>query len=213
MNKIVAMLAVIAAPGLVHAGTFQNGSFEQGVLNNAGSFDTLGAGSTAITGWQVTAGNIDYIGGLWQAAQGSRSLDMVGDRLGTIAQTFDTVVGSIYRVDFSLSSNVANGQGQKILKVIAGNEFDEFTYTPTGSNTFSNMNWAGNTFSFTADANTTTLSFQAINGECCYGAALDNVSVTLVTAPIPEPETYAMMLAGLGLLGVMTRRRKQKLNA
>jgi hypothetical protein len=34
-----------------------------------------------------------------------------------------------------------------------------------------------------------------------------------VAAPIPEPETYAMMLAGLGLLGVMTRRRKQKLNA
>jgi hypothetical protein len=32
-------------------------------------------------------------------------------------------------------------------------------------------------------------------------------------APVPEPETYAMMLAGLGQLGVMTRRRKQKLNA
>lgn len=27
---------------------------------------------------------------------------------------------------------------------------------------------------------------------------------------IPEPETYAMMLAGLGLLGVVARRRKQK---
>ncbi len=35
-------------------------------------------------------------------------------------------------------------------------------------------------------------------------------SVTAVAAPVPEPETYAMMLAGLGLLGVMTRRRKQK---
>lgn len=29
-------------------------------------------------------------------------------------------------------------------------------------------------------------------------------------APIPEPETYAMMLAGLGLLGFTARRRKQK---
>lgn len=29
-------------------------------------------------------------------------------------------------------------------------------------------------------------------------------------APVPEPETYAMMLAGLGLLGVVARRRKQK---
>lgn len=32
-------------------------------------------------------------------------------------------------------------------------------------------------------------------------------------APVPEPETYAMMLAGLGLLGVAARRRKQKLVA
>jgi hypothetical protein len=29
-------------------------------------------------------------------------------------------------------------------------------------------------------------------------------------APIPEPETYALMLAGLGLLGFAARRRKQK---
>ena len=29
-------------------------------------------------------------------------------------------------------------------------------------------------------------------------------------APIPEPETYAMMLAGLGLMGFVARRRRQK---
>lgn len=32
-----------------------------------------------------------------------------------------------------------------------------------------------------------------------------------VAAPIPEPETYAMLLAGLSLLGFAARRRKMKL--
>lgn len=30
-------------------------------------------------------------------------------------------------------------------------------------------------------------------------------------SPIPEPETYAMLLAGLGLLGFMARRRKESI--
>ena len=38
-------------------------------------------------------------------------------------------------------------------------------------------------------------------------------TLTLATAPVPEPETYAMMLAGLGLLGFVARRRKQNLAA
>ncbi len=31
-----------------------------------------------------------------------------------------------------------------------------------------------------------------------------------VTTPIPEPETYAMLLAGLGLMGLVARRRKSR---
>lgn len=38
--------------------------------------------------------------------------------------------------------------------------------------------------------------------------SVDNVSVSAVTA-VPEPETYAMMLAGLGAIGFLSRRRKQ----
>lgn len=33
-------------------------------------------------------------------------------------------------------------------------------------------------------------------------------SVALYAEPVPEPETYAMMLAGLGLMGFVARRRK-----
>lgn len=35
------------------------------------------------------------------------------------------------------------------------------------------------------------------------------ILVDVVFAPVPEPEIYAMLLAGLGLMGFMARRRKQ----
>lgn len=35
----------------------------------------------------------------------------------------------------------------------------------------------------------------------------DFVGITAVTAPVPEAQSYAMMLAGLGLVGFMARRR------
>jgi len=34
----------------------------------------------------------------------------------------------------------------------------------------------------------------------------------IYAAPVPEPETYAMLLAGLGLIGAVSRRRKASMN-
>jgi hypothetical protein len=48
-----------------------------------------------------------------------------------------------------------------------------------------------------------TLSITGVPNSPVY-AAIDN----LVLTPVPEPETYALLLAGLGLLAVVGRRRK-----
>ena len=41
--------------------------------------------------------------------------------------------------------------------------------------------------------------------------SIDNmIAVTSVAAPVPEPEIYAMLGAGLGLMGWIARRRKQR---
>lgn len=53
-----------------------------------------------------------------------------------------------------------------------------------------------------AQANVTTYA-----GTWSFDAATN--SLIYQTAPVPEPETYAMLLAGLGLMGAVARRRRQ----
>lgn len=41
-----------------------------------------------------------------------------------------------------------------------------------------------------------------------FGSGMTIGDVSVIAAPVPEPESYAMMFAGLGVLGFMGRRRK-----
>jgi len=88
---------------------------------------------------------------------------------------------------------------------VAGN----FYSTAAASNTL----YSSNTLSFTAaTTGLATLSFASAAKagtplDKFSGAVIDNVSV--MTA-VPEPETYAMLLAGLGLMGFLRRRKAAK---
>lgn len=42
------------------------------------------------------------------------------------------------------------------------------------------------------------------------GAPLGYYTFTAVAAPVPEPETYALMLAGLGVVGFVAARRRNR---
>ena len=41
-------------------------------------------------------------------------------------------------------------------------------------------------------------------------SAINAGAYSLITAPIPEPESFALFLAGLGLVGVVTKHRKKR---
>ncbi len=56
---------------------------------------------------------------------------------------------------------------------------------------------------------TGTFAFDLVYGECCGAPAVLATSLPLVGA-VPEPENYAMLAAGLGLIGFVSRRRKQR---
>ncbi len=69
--------------------------------------------------------------------------------------------------------------------------------------------WAPYSFTFVATGSSELLSFAADGSAgCCYGPALDNVSI----AAVPEPATWSMMLLGFGAIGVGLRRRKPRLS-
>ncbi len=75
----------------------------------------------------------------------------------------------------------------------AGQTFDLFDWG-TSSGTFANIDISG--FNLAAGTWLDTSSLY------------QNGSVTISVTAVPEPETYAMLLAGLGLMGAVVRRRK-----
>lgn len=206
-RAMIAAALAFGAAGGVQAATLVNGSFETGPNPNVGpGFITLGTGNSSITGWTVTAGSIDYIGSYWMAQDGSRSIDLAGSSLGTLTQTLtDTIVGQRYAVDFWVSKNPDGGAATRTGTFSAGGQTFNFSYALPNNRT--NMNWQLETFEFFASSTTTDLSFAAdASAGCCFGPALDNVSIDAV----PEPATWAMMIGGFVLVGGALRSARRR---
>jgi hypothetical protein len=119
-----------------------------------------------------------------------------------------TGAAGLYQLSFWYSARPKTGLTNDLKFTFDGSS--AVTLLSGVSNNTSNHIWQNYTALFNFDGSG-DLTFYASGVFDTYGGSLDKISFT--TAPVPEPETYAMMLAGLGLLGVMTRRRKQKLPA
>jgi choice-of-anchor C domain-containing protein len=197
------LLAIGVAATAANADLIYNGSFEIGTLS--GSYTTLYAGSTNISGWTVDTGSIDYIGSYWQASQGSRSIDMNGYYQAgaiTVAQSLATVAGQQYRVTFDMAGNPDHGGQVKSLQVSAAGQSAAYTFDTTGKSR-SNMGWVTKTFDFVAAGPATTLSFASLMPTPeAWGPALDNVRMEAV----PAPGAAFLGVIGLGLVGWVRRR-------
>ena len=201
--RILSTLAVAAlavSGGAAGAASLVNGSFESGPT--PGSFLTLGTGSTAVTGWTVSAGTIDYIGSYWTAQDGVRSLDLAGNSPGAVSQSIATTVGQAYRITYWIARNPDGGLNPRTGFIDVGGGVTQFLYSGSGNR--ANMQWQQETFDFTATGASTTLTFAADPATAgqFFGPALDNISI----GAVPEPTAWALLILGFGVVGGALRR-------
>jgi choice-of-anchor C domain-containing protein len=203
LAAIVACTAIGAFSPAAHAAPelIINGGFESSANAFAGSFMTY---YTGLDGWTINTGSVDLINTYWAPAAGNFSLDLNGEGSASISQSFITEIGKTYNVSFSMAGNPDNSSDN--IKTISANVTapNVFSFDIAGKSS-ANMGWVTQTFSFVATGTSSTLTFVGDPANTFYGAALDQVSVMQA---VPEPETYAMLLAGLGMMGYLARRRK-----
>jgi hypothetical protein len=226
----VAALSIISADA--RAALIVNGDFDANPVS--GFFTTVTPSSAfQMTGWSVltsdgkTSASVDLVtASYWQAHSGANSVDLFGtgtQQPSFLAQTFSVGAGQLgaYRLSFfhSVNADVPRDQGL-FANIVTGNRVTgtsvaisstSFFYDipADGSPTKQAMAWKQGFLDVTfAAAGDYTLWFQGNPsfGSENFGAALD--SVTLDAATVPLPAASWLMLAGMGMVFGLGRRRR-----
>ena len=223
MRKIVALLAMLGGSGMASATSniLYNGSFDEPLTNQAPGTWSI---HPNLTGWTDGVGVEvrDNVAGT--AYDGSNYIELdthpvasnsyAVDTNSWIAQSFNAIAGYTYSLSFAYSARNIPGLDDKAerksdkiqAKVFQGNNV-LLSSVVTGNNNTSGNIWNIYSYSFTAlSSGSTTVKFLAKGTDDTYGGSLDAISLTV--SAVPEPETYAMFLAGLGIMAGVARRRK-----
>ena len=227
------------APALAQGTTFQNGTFDGNSLAGWQSYgDVLAAnGKTRLTtaslfdddipgqnGFNNQSGvaAVDFFSSPGLAGIPVASLDLGGTAYegSAIRQDFMATAGDLLTVTFNwafLSTDTSfpdfgfvalNDSVFKFVDTASSALNGVFLGTFADSNNV-NWSWYQSTYTYQANANgAVSLAIGVVDvGDFLNTSELriDNVAVSAV----PEPETYALMLAGLGLMGGYIRRRQK----
>jgi hypothetical protein len=197
-----AVVSALLAAGSAHATT-------ELIIN--GSFENLGFGHSVpdhqsqtygvIDGWFSLTRGIEVVNNvLVTAADGHNFVELDTTRNSSMSQVIlGTKRNQSYTLSFALEDRPGVGAASLGLQVL-------WNGSVVGTYGAGYSAWTTETLSVTSNKiGTDLLTFRAIGSSDSEGTFLDKVS--LVSA-VPEPETYGMLVAGLGMIGFMTRRRK-----
>ena len=185
LKSALVALAIFSFTGIANANLITNGDFETGDFS----------------GWNTNLSFYDFVQSNFDGYNPEGSFAAYFGCLkascGKINQTIATTPGAHYTFSFLYGSDgstpnefIANFDGVTVFNTV-----DDLTDT--------RPRFVAESFTVTATGPTTLVEF--IGRNVPHYQALDNVSVTTA---VPEPENYAMLMAGLGVMGFIARRRK-----
>ena len=195
---LAAATLLIAAGGAQASALVTNGSFENPGVASWGI-------QSSILGWTGGAYGIEIqpngtLGGV-SAFDGNQYVELDTTANSSMWQDLSTTASNTYTLSFAYMPRPDNAGGSlsNMIEVFWGGSK---LGTVTGKSKLGP--WLEVEFAnLAALTPSTRLEFRAAGTSDSYGGFIDGVVVTAV----PEPESYAMLLAGLGLIGVIARRR------
>ena len=212
---MLAAVTSIAAPAFAATNLVVNGGFEAPVTPTGGFVQLFGGNS--FPGWSVGGNDVIIINSAYSEAglvfnpnSGVNAIDLTGagntGPTNAITQTIGGTFGTYTLRFFVGNASPTGGNGavyrqpSTVNLSINGGAIQSFTNsddTPFG------INWKPFEVSFFTETPVTLTFSNGTVGDNMLG--LDDVSLT---SAVPEASTWAMLIAGFGLVGVSARRRR-----
>jgi hypothetical protein len=207
------------------AGLVSQGAFNLAAGDYAGAWSFISSTSSAPTYWAIFAG--DNVGSA--RAAGSRGFFTTANSTDGMSQlsatgsvtnvlgNMDIYIGAANNVATGNHNSVANGANTSTLTSDSGagsaSAYGTGKAGAAGPIAIAELNQSQQMLQIlTQGTSAPTASFMANSTGINYTFTLSSAGLLSVgpnvTIPVPEADSYAMLLAGLGVLGLVARRRK-----
>lgn len=208
MRTLFVAFSALLVAGEAQAVTIVNGGFEDTATSQ---FLTLSPETaTTIPGWSVGRGGVVLV----STSAANHSVQLSDSSGGQIVQRLTGLTpGKTYSVSFDVGGgggvkrfivSATGGDAQLFSYLVPAAELAQSAALTAGSaaTVASATVWQKMRYVFVASGTTQQLQFLGLNRHD-DGALIDNIAITSV----PEPGSWAMLLAGMGLIGLAARRR------